>query len=287
MNNGIVERQNEDKYINYLAAQRQLYSEAKKLDGIGILFSVILPLVFALLQLLDSGNKYLNAVSYVLTILSMISSLILSSYVENKKELAAEVQQHFDVYVYQMPWDDKLFGQQKSVTHIVAEKSKLLLRKTGERERLVDWYRPEIGTVDLEKGIFMCQKENYNWDVCLRKRFRLASFIVIGILSILIFSLGIAKDETVTMLLCRFVFIIPMFQWLFETVKQLNKDIRNLNELDELIGSSGSKSMDELQEIQSKIYIHRRSCYAVPNKFYEKYKDNFEDVAHREAMMDR
>lgn len=287
MNNGIVERQNEDKYINYLAAQRQLYNEAKKLDGIGILFSVILPLVFALLQLLDSDNTYLNAVSYVLTILSMISSLILSSYVENKKELAAEVQQHFDVYVYQMPWDDKLFGQQKSVTHIVAEKSKLLLRKTGERERLVDWYRPEIGTVGLEKGIFMCQKENYNWDVCLRKRFRLASFIVIGILSILIFSLGIAKDETVAMLLCRFVFIIPMFQWLFETVKQLNKDIKNLNELDELIGSSGSKSMDELQEIQSKIYIHRRSCYAVPNKFYEKYKDNDEDVAHREAMMDR
>ena len=287
MNNGIVERQNEDKYIHYLAAQRQLYSEAKKIHSIGILFSVILPLVFALLQLLDSDNTYLNAVSYVLSILSMILSLLLGSYVENKKELAAEVQQHFDVYVYQMPWDDKLFGQQKSVTHIVAEKSKLLLRKTGERERLVDWYRPEIGTVSLEKGIFMCQKENYNWDVCLRKRFRSASFILIGILSISIFSIGIVKDESVIILLCRFAFIIPMFQWLFETVKQLNKDIKNLNELDELIRSSGSKSMEELQEIQSKIYIHRKSCYAVPNKFYEKYKDNDEDVAHREAMMDR
>jgi len=38
MNNEIVTRQNEEKAIEYLAAQRQIYSEAKKLDNIGIIF---------------------------------------------------------------------------------------------------------------------------------------------------------------------------------------------------------------------------------------------------------
>lgn len=287
MNNGITDRQNEEKSINYLAAQRQLYTEAKRLDGTGIWFSVFFPFLFSLLQLLDSDNIYLNAVAWALSIISMILSLLLNSCVERKKELAAGIQQHFDVYVYQMPWDSRLFGQQKNVTHIVAEKSKALLKKTGEREQLVDWYTPGVGTVDLEKGILMCQKENYNWDVCLRKRFRLVSFIIIGVLTISVVAIGIAKNESVAMLLCRFAFIVPMFQWLFETVKQLNKDIKNLSELDELTGTPGHKGMDVLQEIQSKIYMHRMSCYTIPNIFYKMFKDNDEDVAHRTAQMDR
>lgn len=43
MSNGIVERQNEDKYISYLGAQRQLYNEAKRFDNVGLLLSVGLP----------------------------------------------------------------------------------------------------------------------------------------------------------------------------------------------------------------------------------------------------
>ena len=287
MNNGIVERQNEEKYIYYLAAQRQLYNEAKRLDGIEILFSVVLPLFFAALQLIISDNTYLNATSYVLSIISMGISLLFGSYIDRKKETAAEIQQHFDLYVYQMPWDNKLFGLQRNITHVVAEKAKLLLKNPKEHERLTNWYTTVAGTVDLKKGILMCQKENYNWDVNLRKRFRRLSVIVIIILTILVFLIGIVKNETVVMLLCRFAFIIPMLQWLFETVKQLNKDIKNLEELDGLISSSEPKNMDELQEIQSKIYIHRKSCYTIPNKFYDRYKNNDEDVAHRTALLDK
>lgn len=287
MNNGIVERQNEEKYIYYLAAQRQLYNEAKRLDGIEILFSVVLPLFFAALQLIISDNTYLNATSYVLSIVSMGISLIFGSYIDRKKETAAEIQQHFDLYVYQMPWDNKLFGLQRNITHVVAEKAKLLLKNPKEHERLTNWYTTVASTVDLKKGILMCQKENYNWDVNLRKRFRRLSVIVIIILTILVFLIGIVKNETVVMLLCRFAFIIPMLQWLFETVKQLNKDIKNLEELDGLISSSEPKNMDELQEIQSKIYIHRKSCYTIPNKFYDRYKNNDEDVAHRTALLDK
>ena len=287
MNNGIVERQNEEKYIYYLAAQRQLYNEAKRLDGIEILFSVVLPLFFAALQLIISDNTYLNATSYVLSIISMGISLLFGSYIDRKKETAAEIQQHFDLYVYQMPWDNKLFGLQRNITHVVAEKAKLLLKNPKEHERLTNWYTTVASTVDLKKGILMCQKENYNWDVNLRKRFRRLSVIVIIILTILVFLIGIVKNETVVMLLCRFAFIIPMLQWLFETVKQLNKDIKNLEELDGLISSSEPKNMDELQEIQSKIYIHRKSCYTIPNKFYDRYKNNDEDVAHRTALLDK
>ncbi len=287
MNNGIVERQNEEKSIYYLAAQRQLYNEVKKMDCIGILFSIVLPLGFVGLQFIISDYTYLNTLSYILSIVSMFVSLLGGCYIEDKKKTAAEIQQYFDLYVYQMPWDNKLFGLKRNISNIVAEKAKVLLKNPKEHEQLTNWYTTVAGTVDLKKGISMCQKENYNWDVNLRKRFRRLSITSIIRLTVLIFLIGIVNNETVAMLLYRLAFVIPMFQWLGKTVIQLNKDIKNLEELDDLISSSELPSMDKLQEIQSKIYIQRKSCYTIPNKFYDRYKNNDEDVAHRTALLDK
>ena len=287
MNNGIVERQNEEKSIYYLAAQRQLYNEVKKMDCIGILFSIVLPLGFVGLQFIISDYTYLNTLSYILSIVSMFVSLLGGCYIEDKKKTAAEIQQYFDLYVYQMPWDNKLFGLKRNISNIVAEKAKVLLKNPKEHEQLTNWYTTVAGTVDLKKGISMCQKENYNWDVNLRKRFRRLSITSIILLTVLIFLIGIVNNETVAMLLYRLAFVIPMFQWLGKTVIHLNKDIKNLEELDDLISSSELPSMDKLQEIQSKIYIQRKSCYTIPNKFYDRYKNNDEDVAHRTALLDK
>ncbi len=286
MGNGITQRQNEDKYITYLAAQKQLYTEVKRLNNVGILFSVVLPVFFAAFQIIVSDDTYLNAASYLFSIAGMIVSLTLETYMTQKKETAAKIQQLFDVYVYQMPWDDRLFGVRRDLTYIVAEKSHLLLRKAGQRERLVNWYTPEAGNVDLLKGIFMCQKENYYWDVGLRKKFRSASCAVIVFLTVIIFSIGIVRDESVAMLLWRFAFVLPMLQWLFETVRQLNADIGNLAGLDELITSPSAKDMDDLQLIQSRIYMHRKSCLVIPDKFYQMFKNNDEDAAYRTSLMD-
>lgn len=86
MNNGIVERQNEEKSICYLAAQRQLYNEAKRLNYIEIIFSVFLPLLFAILQSIINDNIYLKTLLYVLPIVSMVVSLLVGSYIECKKK---------------------------------------------------------------------------------------------------------------------------------------------------------------------------------------------------------
>lgn len=284
MINGITDRQNEEKSINLLAAQRQLYNEVKCVNGIGVLFSVFIPLALAIAQLIIE-NVTLSAVSYVASITSMFIGLVVSAYVKRKNKLAAEVQQHFDIYVYQMQWDTKLFGKMRDVTHCVIEKSKKLYIKPGEREKLIDWYTSPVGKVELEKGILLCQKENFHWDVSLRKRYKTFCFIMIVVLTVAILALNIIKNDPTSMLLYRFAFIIPMLQWLFKIVDQLNDDVENLKECDELLNSSATQTMNELQEIQSKIYNHRRSCLAIPNWFYNRNKDNDEDTAHRSVTM--
>ena len=60
-----------------------------------------------------------------------------------------------------------------------------------------------------------------------------------------------------------------------------------MQEIDELINDSEEKTMDDLQEIQNKLYVHRKSCYAIPDFFYNRYKDNDEDLAYRTAKLDK
>lgn len=73
---------------------------------------------------------------------------------------------------------------------------------------------------------------------------------MIVVLSIAVFMMGLFKNESVAQLLRRFAFIVPMVEWLLNTVKQINKDIAFLKELDYIINDDKSKTMDDLQDIQ-------------------------------------
>ena len=150
----------------------------------------------------------------------------------------------------------------------------------------MNWYTKGVGNVSNIKGILMCQKENFSWDVELRKKYKKDCLILFIILIVGEILLGLIRDEAIRAVMDRIIFILPMLRLMITTFKQLDNDIQNMQEIDELINSSEEKNMEDLQEIQSKLYIHRKSCYVIPNFFYNKYKDNAEDLAHRIAMLD-
>lgn len=152
--------------------------------------------------------------------------------------------------------------------------------------KLKDWYTPGVDEKDILDGILACQRENFWWDVGLRKRFKYASITLISILFVAILAMGLWKNEEITELLCRLAFVIPMIKWLLlDTVKKLNKDISILQELDGDINNNEMKTMEDLQDIQKVIFQHRKGCYAIPEIIYNIFKDNDEDRAYREARM--
>ena len=69
-------------------------------------------------------------------------SIIIENYNREKKEWAASIQQTFDVYVYNMPWDKALFGEHNNLTEIIAEQSKVILKNEKERKELLNWFFP-------------------------------------------------------------------------------------------------------------------------------------------------
>lgn len=285
MSNGIVVRQNENKSIAMLAAQRQLYIDAKKFNTFSVALSVWIPFIFAIILLFIPGNTHWKYVSYILSIVSMAFSFAIDKCIEEKKHLAAFIQQKFDVYVYTMPWDKRIFGKDKNIDYEIAIFSTKILNNPQEKDKLKDWYSPGVDEKNIIDGILACQRENLEWDVGLRKRFRLASVILIIILVGTILAMGLWKNERIADLLWRLAFVVPMLKWLLDTIKKLNKDIKTLQELDSDINSNGIKTMDDLQDIQKAIFQHRKECYAIPEWIYSIFKNNDEDKAYRAAMM--
>lgn len=96
-----------------LAAQRQLYRDAKKFNTVLVALSVWIPFALSVIILLIPENKEWKCISYILSIVSMIFSFVIDRCIEEKKQLAAFIQQKFDVYVYTMPWDKRFSGKVK------------------------------------------------------------------------------------------------------------------------------------------------------------------------------
>lgn len=287
MSNGIATRQNEEKSIAMLAAQRQLYNDAKKCETFSVALSVWLPLAMALIILFLPEESKWNSVPYVLAIVGMLFSFIADKYICDKKKLAAFIQQKFDVYVYNMPWNERIFGKDKNVNQEIVVYSEHIMENVDDKVYLNNWYTPAVDSRDLLSGILLCQRENFRWDMGLRKRYRLTSIILIIVLCFLVFVMGWWKDERVVLLLWRFTFIVPMVEWLSSLIKTLNKDLERLKELDEIINNDVPKTMDELQNIQKLIFEHRKECYTIPNLFYNMFKDNDEDAAHRVVSLEK
>ena len=285
MSNGIATRQNEDNSIAMLAAQRQLYRDAKKFNTLSVALSVWIPFALAVILLFIPENTEWKYLSYILSIVSMIFSFVIDKCIEEKKQLAAFIQQKFDVYVYTMPWDKRIFGKDKNIDHEIATYSKKVLKNPQEKNKLKDWYTPGVDEKNTIDGILACQRENFWWDVGLRKKFRFASVTLIIILFVAILTMGLWKNERITELLWRLSFVVPMLKWLLDTVKKLNKDISTLQELDGDINNNEMKTMDDLQDIQKVIFQHRKGCYAIPECIYNICKDNDEDRAYRAARM--
>lgn len=281
MSNGINTRQNEKKSIAMLAAQRQLYEDVSFFDYLNITLSVVLPLLFSILQ--NIGVSWVKHLSYGLTLIMIFVSIYISKYEKEKKNTAASIQLIFDVYVFQMLWDKKLFGEKKDLSEVIAKKSKKILDDVKCEKALHNWYTTTIDKMPLEKGILFCQRENYHWDVGLRKRYRTISIALLAIAMIIVIALGAINQETVIELWLRIIFLIPMLRWLANTVSGLNDDIKRLNQMDNIINSDHEKNMEELQSIQKCITDHRKACVKIPSFIYKVFKENDEDQEHRRA----
>ena len=281
MSNGIAERQNKDSNIAKLAAQKQLYRDVGWINRINLMLAVIIPLVLAIVQEIMVCWTWAKWVSCIVSIIIVLLSIHLSSTGKKETKLAATIQQEFDIDVYQMPWDRKLFGERRDYAEEIAVYSKTILANKQEKDLLYNWYSREVDSLPLIEGIAACQKVNFSWDAGLRKRYRKFLRVLLLLIISVLLVVSMVRNLPFQEVVIRLFIILPAIKWSVENIKDLSDDLNRMNSIEKAVFSQCEKNMEDLQFIQKEIFENRKVILKIPDWFYKKYRDNDEDRERR------
>lgn len=284
--NQILQRQNEPKFLKYLAAQRQLYDEEKRWANLWIM-------VVTLIAVLGSGvfafAVPVNAGLTVVATFILLSELFSAHQISKRGEQAAGVQELFDTELLELPWNE--FIGTRPETEVIESAAQRFHQRArpGEADRLKDWYTSKAGGLPLHLARIVCQRENLLWDQRQRKEYLqwvaaafVIAFLVLAVISIL--ADWTAREFFTGPLLLVLPFIGVGLQHLYGHWKAIQR-LEELNRLAEDLWESANRPDADPEVItlrsrrlQDQIFQHRKDNPPVYNWFYNRIREKYEKL---------
>ncbi|MGD1448191.1 S-4TM family putative pore-forming effector [Vibrio harveyi] len=278
--------QNSEIAIDKLAAQMQIYSDAKRLLGIYLLLSIpfmvtlnVIAKPVLLSDIFDIGATFdlTNAIALFALFLTFIELIYLKPTVKNLKEKAAKIQEDFDCLVYGLEWNDILCGDRPCESEIATYSQKYTLKRRS-RSVLHEWYTPDIGQLNKASSILLCQKENLGWDISQRNKF--VTFI--NVLSLVALVLSIAVGLYLDLTLRSFILtvLIPCLPIVTFAIsnhydnKEAILDKQRLKSATEQVSTIQNPTIKYARNIQNLIFLNRSSNSLIFDWFYRYLKDS-------------
>lgn len=239
-----------------LAAQREMYSTAKRLDFINVLVCFAVPLCATLVQLVFAIPSGMLIAVWLLT---MIAGLVLSRLSAGLAKKASRVQQAFD---------SKVFGA-------FFENARPNCREVARYAdpKLDDWYSADLSGLKAGEAIPRCQRQNAEWTRRLLWRSVCMEVLAALIFGALLWSL-IAR-LSVNPLSLTFIFSIA--EWAILRIVSCLLALRKVSNLSVSM-SFDLSSEENIKRVQDAIYDYRGSSYMVPDFMYRIFKEP-DDVA--------
>lgn len=284
----INEKQNSEWNLKRLAAQRQLYSEAKTLMGIQFILSGVFIVAIAILSN-TIDKKYLAYTAFAAIAIAILDELLLSKRIENIKENAARIQEEFDCDVLEIPQNKIKIGNH-SMMETIQEKSRKYSSKNNDYNTLINWY-PGIDEEDNRFYRLVCQATNCWWNQNLRKWYSLILLTSLSCVFAMLLVLAIIKGITVSIFLMSVLSpILPAFILVYKTKKDNSKAIENLDhmksKLDEIISKAENSEpypdeqlINDSRCLQDMIFDNRASSPLIPDKLYFGKRKKYEEIA--------
>ena len=255
---GIVERQNEPKNLQLLAAQRQLYSEEKIRTGSWYVVSLAIAiLATGALTLVKSYEPLIT----LLVLLVAAGELVLLPRLREPRSIAATIQELFDCQVLDQEWNDALAEtpDPKAVERAVERFDK---RKNREQEwkDLDNWYEtPAIQTLPILQARIACLKENVRWDSGQRREWVWWVAGIAGGVVVLLAVVGILSDWLLKQYFSgSFLLTVPL---IVAVSSHVARHLEAANRLDHLAGVIEDLRRDALREPVDDAKITRRTRY--------------------------
>ena len=182
--NNIPQEQNKQPRLDLLAAQRQLYSDAKFLQNTSIATVVIAVIAGSILVAVFPHLAVYTALWGVTA--TLLDILFIARSQKSIQEQAAQIQQDFDCQVLNFDWANLHCGLHVEPELIIEASDKYKI-KDPICSALQDWYPIGIKKLPIHQARIICQRSNVWWDAKLRRRYSKWIIRVLVILTISIF----------------------------------------------------------------------------------------------------
>lgn len=257
-------RQNSPTQLRQLAAQRQLYSTVKCIDGIRVTISGIAATVLAVAGY--CRPEYSTHAAFVgigITTLDQVAKRSRSSY----QTLAARIQEAFDCDVLEIPWNEDKAGS-RPAAELVFRWAKRYDKNAAKKTPIRDWYRPAVDELDPALARVACQRANCWWDASQRRSYACwALGIGVVALASVVICAAIERVDVLT-LGARIAAISPLLVAAYEqrcghldAIKRLEGLIARADRLLHDVRGSGRSLLIEQKSraLQDDIFEHRRT----------------------------
>lgn len=289
--NHIPTKQNQEKYLKYLAAQRQLYDENKKWVSLilylPIGFAFLGNIVFALVNW-STISPLVTWLTWIFNIVELFAILYLAS---NIRKSAAKIQELFDCEVLELSWNDALGPKPKPEVIYKAYDRFTNKHNQSEWEKLKNWYtHPELGELPLVQARIACQKENIWWDSEQRREYARGAIIATVLIFIVLITIGIIADWSLQQFLQGPIAISGTL--LILGIKHGYRHIEAANRLDDLYNCvnelweeasqqdvDDNKVTQKTRDLQTEIFHQRSDNPPVFSWFYNKIRKKYERIS--------
>jgi hypothetical protein len=265
--NQISEKQNTEKFLEYLAAARSLYTRAKKVAGIQMLLTVPFPICLSLIAILNPERRVWSALAGIAV--SILDVLIFDKLQKDLRKEAAKAQEQCDCGLFGLEWNDYKIGDRPAPERVHAN-AQAILKKELKRKNLIDWYSPSVARLPLHLARVVCQRSNIYWDSDIRRRY---TAWVTGITLALVVG-AVVTGLALKMSMEAFVLSIlapisPTFLWSVREIRKQNESTATLDRLmkcaqqlwKDVLGKklSPEEATEKSRNLQDEIFSHRHS----------------------------
>ncbi|MBE8968952.1 hypothetical protein IQ277_22825 [Nostocales cyanobacterium LEGE 12452] len=289
--NKIPQEQNIQLQLERLAAQRQLYSDAKSIQNISMILSIPLVVVWSIfIALLPRFQVYAALWGIAVTFLDIIILSRLQKYLQEK---AAKIQQLFDCDILQLDWS-KLNSGSRPEPEIIIDSSAKYRHKYTNYSKLENWYPINVSQLPIYQARIICQRCNIWWDANLKRRYSNLVIIVLIAITMIVFLVGLIGGLTLEkFVLATLTPLIPTFVLGLRQYIDNNEAATRLDRLRENSESiwqqvvNGRIAPQELEResynLQNKIYDNRRLSPLIFDWIYYRLQRKNEEEMNRGA----
>jgi hypothetical protein len=281
--NNIATLQNEPRQLQRLAAQRQLYSTAKRIFGIQLVLGGPVAIGWSLLVVVLPELTGLAAVWGALVSFSDV--LWLTPWQKRLRERAARIQEAFDCDVLQLPWNDIKVGKRPDPELVKEQADKYEDGHSG-LPPLTDWYAPVVSELPLEVGRVICQRANCWWDSKQRRRY--ATWVIASVIIMMLLMVGLGFIGGLTVEKLFLAILLPLSPALLLGVRQFLDQTEAANRLDRLKdhaeslwsescnGAARSRLANKCRALQDEIFENRKRSPLVFDWIFRKLRNDYD-----------